>query len=354
MTQAWPGPRCDARRCRHAHPPTRGPLPHRRGKLTRLPRHAEAQALQARQKGTVSGAVRAWLLLDTLLSSGLRASEVAALRVGDCLTGCGQASMGVRQGKGDKTREGLHPGGPETTSEGLPGVAAGPWGERFGPGAGVHRPAGDTHPGRRLAGHQGAHGGRGSGSPVRHSLLPARLRHPPVAGQRGRPGGGPGAARPRQHQDHDDLREGCQGGQAEGGPRLGEDLPGLATERSNSCEVGPAPAGKCWITGPRWCDFLTRTWQPARALTSEKPTRGLAGLPDDVLAQNSLPSARLSWHPARKATGPTGCRRRAPSHYCNLIDQVRRTHLCGSLTRRASGPFCGRTLHGGSGTAGRL
>ncbi len=72
--------------------------------LTRLRRHAEARGLQARENGTV-GAIRAWALLDTLLSSGLRASEVAALRVGDCLLGYGQASLVVRQGKGDKTRE---------------------------------------------------------------------------------------------------------------------------------------------------------------------------------------------------------------------------------------------------------
>ena len=72
--------------------------------LTRLRRHAEARALQARGKGTI-GAVRAWALLDTLLSSGLRASEVAAHRVSDCLLGYGQASLVVRQGKGGKQRE---------------------------------------------------------------------------------------------------------------------------------------------------------------------------------------------------------------------------------------------------------
>ena len=72
--------------------------------LARLRRHAEARALQARERGTV-GPVRAWALLDTLLSSGLRASEIAALRVGDCLLGYGQASLVVRQGKGSKTRE---------------------------------------------------------------------------------------------------------------------------------------------------------------------------------------------------------------------------------------------------------
>jgi len=46
-----------------------------------------------------SGAVREWALLDTLLSSGLRASEIAGLRVGDCLLGCGQASLIVQNGK---------------------------------------------------------------------------------------------------------------------------------------------------------------------------------------------------------------------------------------------------------------
>ena len=72
--------------------------------LFRLRRHAEACALQGREKGTV-GAVWAWALLDTLLSSGLRASEAAALRLGDCLLGYGQSSLLVRHGKGDKARE---------------------------------------------------------------------------------------------------------------------------------------------------------------------------------------------------------------------------------------------------------
>ena len=72
--------------------------------LTRLRRYAEARALQAKETGAVT-AIRSWALLDTLLSSGLRASEVASLRVGDCLLGYGQASLVVRQGKGDKQRE---------------------------------------------------------------------------------------------------------------------------------------------------------------------------------------------------------------------------------------------------------
>lgn len=49
-------------------------------------------------------AIRSWALLDTLPSSGLRASGVAALRVGDCLLGYGQASLAVPQGKGGKQR----------------------------------------------------------------------------------------------------------------------------------------------------------------------------------------------------------------------------------------------------------
>jgi site-specific recombinase XerD len=72
--------------------------------LIRLRRYAEARALQGREKGTV-GAVRGWALLDTLLSSGLRASEIAGLHIRDCLLGYGQASLVVRQGKGDKQRE---------------------------------------------------------------------------------------------------------------------------------------------------------------------------------------------------------------------------------------------------------
>jgi integrase/recombinase XerD len=72
--------------------------------LIRLRRHAEAQALQARSRGNV-GAVRSWALLDTLLSSGLRASEVAVLQIRDCLLGYGQSALLVRQGKGNKQRE---------------------------------------------------------------------------------------------------------------------------------------------------------------------------------------------------------------------------------------------------------
>ena len=72
--------------------------------LVRLRRLSDARALQARERDTV-GAVRAWAFLDTLLSSGLRAPEVAALRIGDCLLGYGETSLVVRHRKSYKERE---------------------------------------------------------------------------------------------------------------------------------------------------------------------------------------------------------------------------------------------------------
>jgi len=72
--------------------------------LTRLRRYAEARALQGNESGAVT-AVRSWALLDTLLSSGLRAAEAATLGISDALLGYGQASLLVRHGKGDKARE---------------------------------------------------------------------------------------------------------------------------------------------------------------------------------------------------------------------------------------------------------
>lgn len=72
--------------------------------LTRLRHYAEARALQAKESGSVT-AIRSWALLDTLRSSGLRASEVASLQVRDCLLGYCQAPLVLRQGKGDKQRD---------------------------------------------------------------------------------------------------------------------------------------------------------------------------------------------------------------------------------------------------------
>ena len=54
--------------------------------LSRLRRYAESRATVALQKGN-AGAVREWALLDTLLSSGLRAAKVAALCISDALLG---------------------------------------------------------------------------------------------------------------------------------------------------------------------------------------------------------------------------------------------------------------------------
>lgn len=140
--------------------------------LIRLRRHAEARAIQAQERGSV-GAVRAWVLLDTLLSSGLRASEVAALRVADCLLGYGQAALLVRQGKGSKRREVFHPPRTENASEGLPDLEASPWRGCLRRSVRVHRLAGAAHPERCLAGGQGSYAGRGPGSAVRH----AHARH---------------------------------------------------------------------------------------------------------------------------------------------------------------------------------
>ncbi len=133
--------------------------------LVRLRLHAEADAVRARERGTV-GAICAWALLDTLLSSGLRGSEVASLRVGDCLLGYGQASLVVRQGKGGKHREVLHRPGTESPPEDLPAVEDGPGGRGLNRCPGLHGSAGAAYPQRGLAGSQGPHGGRGLGSPA--------------------------------------------------------------------------------------------------------------------------------------------------------------------------------------------
>ncbi len=177
------------------------------------------------------GAVRAWALLDTLLSSGLRASEVAALRVGDCLLGYGQASLVVRQGKGGQDSGGVfYPAGAEGSPEGLPDVEEGSWRKRLRRSPHVHRAARPTHPERRLASGQEPHGGREAGFSLRHPHVSPYPRDSPLPGQRRRLGGRPGAVRVRQNQDHDDLRQGHQGGQGSCCGRPGEGLPRLATE----------------------------------------------------------------------------------------------------------------------------
>jgi integrase/recombinase XerD len=66
--------------------------------IRRTARDAASLALQRGQ----STAVREWMLLDLLTSSGLRASEAANLRVGDVRSAYGESAVFVRNGKGCK------------------------------------------------------------------------------------------------------------------------------------------------------------------------------------------------------------------------------------------------------------
>ncbi len=239
--------------------------------LVRLRRHSVDRALLAREKGTV-GAVRDWALLDTLLSSWLRPSEAAVLQVGDCHQGYGQASVVVRQCKGSKARKVFHPPGTESPPEGVPGVEAGPRGGCLGRSACVHWAAGTTDPKRRLAGGQGAHAGLGSGSPVRHAHVSAHVCDSSLPGKRRRPRNRPGAAWSRQHQDHDDLRQGHQGGQAAGDHRPWEDLRQLATEPQNWCELEPTTTWKSRSFAWNCCESLTHFPSTTEFLAIAWPT----------------------------------------------------------------------------------
>jgi site-specific recombinase XerC len=158
------------------------PLSDNGRELSRLRRFAESQASQALQRGN-SGAVREWALLDTLLSPGLRASEVAALRIRDCLLGYGQSALLVRHGKGDKAREVFIPielkahlkafvAWKETRGEDVAAEAFVFTGQRGAPGG--------AHPQWRVADSQGPPDRRGVGSPVLHALLSAHLCHAPL------------------------------------------------------------------------------------------------------------------------------------------------------------------------------
>ena len=66
-------------------------------------RTARDAAQLARQKGQVT-AVRTWMLVDLLTSTGMRESEAANMCCGDILTGYGQSACFVRNGKGGKSR----------------------------------------------------------------------------------------------------------------------------------------------------------------------------------------------------------------------------------------------------------
>jgi integrase/recombinase XerD len=64
-------------------------------------RTARDTASLALAKG-LSTAVREWMLIDLLTSTGLRESEAADLRCGDIRAGYGQSAIYVRHGKGNK------------------------------------------------------------------------------------------------------------------------------------------------------------------------------------------------------------------------------------------------------------
>jgi site-specific recombinase XerD len=63
----------------------------------------QARAEEARKTGGWH-AVRDWMMLDLALSSGLRASELAALQVGDLVMDKASPSIIVRRGKGGRVR----------------------------------------------------------------------------------------------------------------------------------------------------------------------------------------------------------------------------------------------------------
>jgi site-specific recombinase XerD len=68
-----------------------------------LRRTARDRASLALTRGT-STAIREWMLIDVLTSSGLRAAEAADLRVGDIRASNGESAIYVRNGKGGKSR----------------------------------------------------------------------------------------------------------------------------------------------------------------------------------------------------------------------------------------------------------
>jgi integrase/recombinase XerD len=69
-----------------------------------LRRTARDAAQLALQKNQVT-AVRDWMLIDLLTSTGMREAEAADMRCGDIRAGYGQSACCVRHGKGDKSRE---------------------------------------------------------------------------------------------------------------------------------------------------------------------------------------------------------------------------------------------------------
>jgi len=68
-----------------------------------LRRTARNAAIIAEQKGNV-GAIRDWMAIDLLTSTGMRVAEASDIRCGDIRAGSGEQSIYVRDGKGHKSR----------------------------------------------------------------------------------------------------------------------------------------------------------------------------------------------------------------------------------------------------------
>jgi integrase/recombinase XerD len=87
---------------------TRRPAEHRpkyfrAEQIQALRRAARDAAELSKAKGTVTG-ILAWIAVDLLTSSGVRAFECANLRCGDALVGYGKKALYVREGKWGKSR----------------------------------------------------------------------------------------------------------------------------------------------------------------------------------------------------------------------------------------------------------
>jgi integrase/recombinase XerD len=68
-----------------------------------LRRTVRDQAQLSLTKGTVT-AVKEWLVIDLLTSTGLRVSEASNLRCGDVKSGYGESAIYIRDGKGHRSR----------------------------------------------------------------------------------------------------------------------------------------------------------------------------------------------------------------------------------------------------------
>lgn len=70
--------------------------------VKRLMSHCTAQAESDQLHGR-KGSVRAWMFIHLAVGSGLRVSELADVRCGDCHVGYGESHVHVRCGKGGKS-----------------------------------------------------------------------------------------------------------------------------------------------------------------------------------------------------------------------------------------------------------